>query len=480
MKEFIRRIKIQLEGYDFFDTFKHSSTYFSAIVLINILGLISLPVYTSFLDDADFGIVEVFNNTVKLLMVLLTFNTHQAVSRYYFEEKEDWRDFLGTSFITSFSVFILTSSLLFIYRDSICFYWNIPYELFYWIFPATICLIILSVFNQLFIAKKEPFLVAKGQILFSYLRFLGAIIFLYCLVPNYFGRIVGDIIFMVVVAIYLLYKIYPFIKWRFKKAHLSYIFNFTLPLIPFSISAFILNYFDLFMINFSSNSDAGLYSFAYKIGFLFVGLDQALQNAGKPDFFKWMNSKNYTAITGQVKSIMKVEVLGAAFLILFAYDLGFLLASKKIFTTSLDLVPIIVMSYVFFSAYNFYGRLLLFSKKTIYISLITILAGVFNIVLNSIYIPKFGYEAAAYTTLISYALMFLMGWLVIVKVMKMPPPPLGDILLKITVVGMILIINYLLNQAELAYALTFLFKILIFGSLFLGLFKDKVFGLLKG
>ena len=49
-----------------------------------------------------------------------------------------------------------------------------------------------------------------------------------------------------------------------------------------------------------------------------------------------------------------------------------------------------------------------YSKKTYIDSIITITAVVLNIGLNYIYIPKYGYEASAITTIISYAFMFIM------------------------------------------------------------------------
>ena len=47
------------------------------------------------------------------------------------------------------------------------------------------------------------------------------------------------------------------------------------------------------------------------------------------------------------------------------------------------------------------------NEKTKFIALGTTLAAIINIVLNAIFIPRYGYVAAAYTTLVTYALYFL-------------------------------------------------------------------------
>ncbi|MCR5557058.1 MAG: polysaccharide biosynthesis C-terminal domain-containing protein, partial [Butyrivibrio sp.] len=57
-------------------------------------------------------------------------------------------------------------------------------------------------------------------------------------------------------------------------------------------------------------------------------------------------------------------------------------------------------------------------KKTQYISMGTITAGVINIILNVIFIPKFGFIAAAYTTLASYFVNMFMHFFVTRFVLK--------------------------------------------------------------
>ena len=59
------------------------------------------------------------------------------------------------------------------------------------------------------------------------------------------------------------------------------------------------------------------------------------------------------------------------------------------------------------------GRIsMLNTKKTKYIAMGTSLAAVLNIVLNYIFIKKFGYQAAAWTTLFSYIALFIFHWVI--------------------------------------------------------------------
>lgn len=57
-------------------------------------------------------------------------------------------------------------------------------------------------------------------------------------------------------------------------------------------------------------------------------------------------------------------------------------------------------------AYSLYVNIEHYYKKTPYITVNTIIAAASNIVLNFIFIPRYGYIAAAYTTLASYFISF--------------------------------------------------------------------------
>ncbi len=469
----------RLQQLEFFDTLKNTSVYFSATLLVNLLGIISIPIFTLYLETSEFGIVEIFNHSIKVLAVLMTFNTHQAVGRYYYEEKNDWKEFLGTSFTLSIGLFLMFSMLCYFLKDKILSLINIPAELFYFLFPATLGLIIFTIFNHLYVAKKESLTFSIYQVLQSYSRFIFAWLGILLIAPAYFGKIAGDSLIYIFIALTAFVKIYPNIKWKILKKHIAYILKFTLPLIPFSLSGFILNFFDLFMINSESNANAGLYAFAYKIGLLLIGLNQALHNAASPNFYKWRNKGEKGLIKGQEKSIIKFVTIGASFLILFASDLGNILAQKEAYKASLSLIPIIVLGLFFNSIYSFFSRSIFYSKKTIYISIITILAGILNIVLNSIYIPIYGYEAAAYTTVVSYLFLALLGAFCSITLLKNTPPPLYNIVVCTLYLFIILGCQYFISERMEESIQSLSVKIVVFIILFLILFGGKVSLLFK-
>ena len=116
----------------------------------------------------------------------------------------------------------------------------------------------------------------------------------------------------------------------------------------------------------------------------------------------WKNSKIYLGVF----SILIVGVL------LLTPELMLIMGGNQYYSARFVMPPVI-MGCVFQFAYGMYVNLEIYEKKTIVISIGTIGAAVLNIVLNMIFIPKYGYLAAAYTTLVGYAALFIFHYLIV-------------------------------------------------------------------
>ena len=435
----------RLNSLSFFETFRNISTYFSAQVAIQALGLISLPVYTYFLSTEEYGIVNVYISYTLVFSILLSLNLQGAVSRYFYEEKEDFKSFMGTTLISTTSIFFLFSLLIFLFKTEISTFINLPVKVIPWLLGFSFLGIIFGIYLQIFVPQKKSKLVSWTQVVMHYFKF-GLIVIGLLMMTNdtYMGKIKGEFIAMSLVSVFLLYKIFPYVKLSFNRDHLKYIVNYSFPLIPFILSGYILHSFDQFYINAKvGQSEAGLYSFAYKIGMLLAGFITALLNGSNPDYYKWMNATNHEAAGKQVISLTKLLVLATAFLVLYAIDLGTLLARNDDFHEGLSIVPIIVGGYYLFGLAQFYNRGIYFKKKNIYLTIIVLIAVFVNIGLNFYYIPIYGYMAAAYTTLASYLVMLFTTLIVTEMALKLPSLP-GKRILVLSIYLLLLVVVYYL------------------------------------
>jgi len=269
---------------------------------------------------------------------------------------------------------------------------------------------------------------------------------------KYIGILWGRVLAGTVIGIIMIYYLRSYFRITFSLQHAKYMFKYSLPLIPYALSGPILSYFDRIMINsYRGASDAGLYSLAYNIGMLLTIFIHALTTAWTPDFYKDMKEENFTKLDADIIKMFKIILFFALLLMLLGPDMGRLLADRK-FHSSLNLVPIIVFGYIFMALWQFWGRNFGYSYKTVWISIIGISGGLINILLNAWFIPRYGYPAGAYTTVVSFIYMAACGWLITKFLLKKHVTPLLNILLEfIPIIVLFGTCMYLLKVSDVAY-----------------------------
>ena len=118
-------------------------------------------------------------------------------------------------------------------------------------------------------------------------------------------------------------------------------------------------------------------------------------------------------------------------------------------------MPILVLGIFFSSFYFIFSNIEFVYERTKLVFPITLLGAGLNIVLNYIFIPKMGYGAAAYTTLISYIVVALCHYFATLRIIKRNAYPMGAICLYLGVlIGATLLM-------PLIYQIHFLLRYLI-------------------
>lgn len=492
-----RNILHQLRKFSFFDTFKHVSTYFFGTVLVQLLGIITLPVFTAYLTPDEYGIVNVFLTYVTIIATLLTLSLHSSIARYYFEEhKVDFEDFLGSIFITITILFWGQGGILFLFREEVADLINLPTHLIVWLISTTYLIVVYSFYCQILVAVKQSKKYATIKVVWRYGKFaftiLGLIYFTNVVYVEggeessytFMGKIIGEWFGTLLLTFYVLVQLREYIS--FKKiafSHIKYALIYSIPLIPFALSNHILTSFDQWFINSTiGHAETGQYAFAYKIGMIYQGLVFALLNGANPSYYNYMNKKDYGSVAREVDNMTKILILGAGFLMLFAVDAGTLLSSSPVFLDALPIAPVIVGAYVFYGVSSFANRGIFYVKKNAYLALIVLSSGVINIILNWYFIgvKGYSYQVAAYTTLISYVLMMFFSIFVTRYILKLPRLPLRQILKYIVFLGLIIALNYVFGAPNVGLHIGWiLFKGGLFSILGLLLFYSKLVFLLK-
>lgn len=402
----------KIKNSDLFETLKHSNFYFIAEIFTRGLAFIGIPIFTRLLTVEEYGLLAIFLSFSSITYIILSANLHRSVSRYYYENKSDTDEFIGTSLILVSLIIGFNILVFIIFFVPITNFLDLPGLLPVYLILTAIFTVGQGIYFQTLIPQKKSkeaslIVIVRGLV---YLL-LSVLLMLSIEDSRYLGRIWALLIVDFILNVYYTGKLISRVKFVFNKDHAKYILLYSIPLIPSSLSGVILAQFDRIMIGQTINvAAAGLYSLAYTVGSLLLLITVSTQKAIFPDFYKFMSSGEYKRLALLQKQRFSLILVGALGLILFSPEFLDIIVDKK-FSEALPVIPIVVFGMIFYSMSFFYSVYITYEKKTLLMAIINLSAGLSNIILNIIFIPLYGYIAAAYTTAISYFLLFFLNWL---------------------------------------------------------------------
>jgi len=427
----------------------HFGNYFGTNIATKAISFISIPIFTRVLSIGDYGIINLFSTYLGILAILLTLNLHTAIGRFYYDKEndEEFREFVGTTVAVTLIILLISTLIFITFSDFFSSLFQLPILL---VLLIPIILVIQttgSIFNQILQPMYQSKKIARLAIASSYLAFAIAVVLVFMLrKEKYMAQVYSQLIVGLVFMFYYFKGIRPYFKLVIKWNHLMYMIKYGVPMIPYALSGVILAQIDRVMINSYEGKDSvGMYSFAYNIAMLMSLFVTAIYQTWIPKYFEYMKEKNYAKHDSEVDKLNRIIIVAAICLILFGRELGLLLAPGK-FHSSLNIIPIVVVGYVFESIFMIYGRNIGYSKKTIYHTIVALCAGLFNIWLNVLFIPVYGYQVAALTTLASYAFMTLLAWLVNTFIIKLYAPSIITMLKPAGFLIPIIYLNSVLNN----------------------------------
>lgn len=439
----------ELFGVENVDFLSHAKDYLSAQFFVMALGLISVPIFTRLLSRSEYGMLSVFGSLITIFAIFMGLHIHGSIIRHYHEKTEDFDGFLGSNvvFMTVFNVMLAT--VLYFFAGAIARAVGIESGLLFAAVLVSAVTIPINMLLYYLVAARK----SKGYAFFTVLMDAAmlavAVAWVWSLAENrYWGKVYATLAVTALFSVYALYRLVKTSRISLNLQHVKYSLKFGVPLIPHALSTTALIHFDRVIINqLAGSSDTGLYHVAYRVGMAMNAVIMATNNTWVPIFFEAMREELYEKIGRLASNYARYIYFCAVCLILFSREVVVLLADRE-FHAAMHLVPIIVLSYVFFFLYTLYACFSFYRKKTVLISLNTMIACGANIGLNYWLIPQFGYSAAAYTTLASYLLLFALHYLNARFVLKETALPLtrvlpGLLLVCASVAGLVLISEYI-------------------------------------
>lgn len=384
------------------------------VLCTKMISFLMIPLYTAWLSPAQYGDYDLLVSYMTLFVPIITLELEQAVFRFSLKEKDDAKIFFGTAAIVTIVNMVLADIIaIIILNGSECRFAFIAYFNAYSLYVV--------IFEYLRGIKK-----LKDYSLYNIIISILIVGLNFLFVP-YLKMNVSGLIYSFAGA-YLIVDIIVIIREKllFSKTNksvdkniLKKMLSYSLPMIPNGISWWITNVSDRTIIKYSIGEYYnGLYAISCKIPTIISLLFSVFNLSWQQSAIENYDDKDRNAFYLKTFNYLIPLLFYGGMLIITMLPFAFKYFINANYNDAIINVPILVLAAIFLCFAQFFNGLLLAKKETKKIGLSTTIAAVLNVIINILFMKKYGVIVAGISTLISYAFLFIYRYALFIKVFK--------------------------------------------------------------
>ncbi len=412
---------------------KETAIYGVSSILGKFLNWLLVPLYTYLLDSsADYGVVTNLYSWTALLLVVLTYGMETGFFRFANKNREKSDEVYSTTLLS-----IAVTSLIFA-LFCIFFSQDIANALGYQQYPEYVSMMGVVVAIDAFASIPFAYLrFINRPIKFATIKFLYValnIIFnLFFLVacpwlenhfptsiswfynPNYgVGYVFVSNILATVIQTLALLPYIIHVKYKLDFTLLKSILRYSLPLLILGIAGIMNQTLDKILYPFlkpgvEGAAELGIYGATSKIALVMLMFTQAFRYAYEPFIFSQHKDKNsISAYADAMKFFVIFSLL--IFLGMMLYLDIFKFIIQKDYWEGLNIVPIVLVSFIFQGIFFNLSLWYKLTDKTMYGAWFSILGTTIIVVGNIVLVPKFGYTGSAWSAFACYFVIMLVSY----------------------------------------------------------------------
>lgn len=406
-----------------------TAIYGLSSILGRTLNYLLVPLYLSvFTDPSDYGVVSQLYALVAFLMVFLTFGMETSYFRFI-QDKEDKDQVYRNSFLTVITLNILFFVAILFFNQDFADLLLLPdHNEYITLLAAIVCV---DAIASMPLAKLRAEEKAKR---FAVIQFTSIAVniglnLLFMLVMFNPDRPEEGILFILfanlvssLVKPLMMYSDFVNIQWRFDWKLSGVMLKYSIPIVIAGFAFIINETIDRLMLKHMlydqpgmsiklADAEIGIYSACYKLAMLVSILLQAYRYAAEPFFFNQSKNQDKNLIYAKLMNYF----VGAICLVFLGVSLNMdifkYFITNEAYWVGLKVVPILLLANVFLGIYLNQSIWYKLSNQTKFGAYIAIGGAMVTVGINYAFIPKYGYMASAWATLIVYGLQMTASYL---------------------------------------------------------------------
>lgn len=383
------------------------------------LSFFLLPFFTTLLSTEEYGYFDLYSTYAWLLAIFLTLQLENGIFRFLIDKRKNNNGI--KSIITNGIIIILVQLIIFMSIYFICLkilkIKNIEY-----IFIMTLSTSLLNLMLQISRGLGKNIEYGLASIISGSSNVLLCILFIKYLSMKLSGIVLAYVFSNILALLFLIFKIkiYKYISFSvLSKNKIKELIKYSFPLIPNSISSWIMSISDKIMISFLLGvSFNGIYSVSTKFSLLISHIFNVFSLSWTESASMSNNDEDRSIYFSKIINIVFLLCSFMCLLILAAMPIIFKILIKEPYFDAYKYIPILICASFFELFSILIGGVFIALKLPKEIAKTTILGGIINILINILFMKKYGLIIASLSTLISYIYIALARYLKISKYVK--------------------------------------------------------------
>ena len=421
-----------------------------------------LPLYTAVLTTEEYGIVDLLNTYISLIIPLAFFQMNQSIFRHLIDVRQD--DNEKKKFITTCLCTVLIQSVLYliVYLFVSMFISN---EYKYFLATNVVATMLSDILLQITRGLGDNKTYSEGCIISGAGTFILNIFLIVVFKFGAYGILISTLIANILCSFFIFWKkkIYKYISFNyFKGSYLKKLWKYSIPLVPNQVSWWIINISDRTIITYVLGVAVnGIYSAANKFSAICTALFNIFNMTWSESASLHINDKDSSKFFSNIVNITIKMFVSLCFGMIAVMPFGFkYLITGEGFSDAYYQIPILLIATIFNIIVSLLGSIYVALKKSNEIAKTSIYSAIINIVTNIIMIRFIGLYAASLSTLIAFLLMSIYRFIDVQKYVKIKLEK-KFLVVSILIMPIILITYYLKNNvlSILSLLLTIIFAI---------------------
>lgn len=383
------------------------------------LSFFLLPIFTSLLSTEEYGYFDLYSTYAWLLAIFLTLQLENGMFRFLIDKRNNEKE--EKNIITSGMIIILVQLLIFILLYIFCrkllAIKNIEY-----IFVMTISTSILNLMLQIARGFGKNIEYSIASIISGISNVVFCILFIKILSLKLLGIVLAYILSGIIPSIYLFIKMktYKYFDFKFiSKIKIIELVKYSFPLIPNSISSWIMSISDKVMISFFLGvAFNGIYSISTKFSILLSHIFTVFSLSWTESASMSTNDSDRSTFFSKIVNNVFVLCSFICLIMLSIMPIIFKVLIEKSYFSAYKYIPILVLASFFELFSILVGGIFIALKMPKEIAKTTIIGGFLNIIINFVFLKKYGVIVACISTLISYIYIAVIRYFKINKYVK--------------------------------------------------------------